>query len=214
MSNHRTRRPYTQTGPVRIAVMGTHAVGKTTLAKALAGALDLPLIPEQAREVARDMGLTPATVPVDRFCEFQQRALESHYALEVMAENGFVADRTVFDYGVYFDNPPTEELKAAREYIATKRVYNQLLRLRALKYSFIIYVPKMFDLVADGERHGEIAFQNKIQADIESKVLPLIYSISEKAESRIPVCKLSSDGPSARVAEVLAWVATQHESSP
>ncbi len=37
--------------PLRIAIVGSFSTGKTTLAEVLAGNLDLPLLPETAREV-------------------------------------------------------------------------------------------------------------------------------------------------------------------
>lgn len=203
--------PLLNTDTPRIAVMGTHSVGKTTLARMLAGAWNLHYIPEQAREVAKDMGYTPATIPVDRFCEFQRRAAEAHYVEEVTAERGFIADRSIFDYGVYFNNPPSPELAQTDEYEEVKKIYHTLIRRRAPLYSFIIYIPKMFDLVQDQERHGEIEYQELIQAEMENKVLPLIYRINTVAESEIPVCTLLSNGPEARVAEVQAWAASIRE---
>lgn len=195
-------------GPTRIAMLGAHGTGKTTLAELLGARLDLVNIPEQAREVATEMGYTPATIPVNRFCEYQAKALERHYALECIHERGFVADQCVFSYGLYFDNPPDARLRETSEYRDVQSLYRYLIKQRAVTYSAIVYVPKMFELVQDGERHGETTFQAKVQSDIETKVIPLIHRISKAAEREIPLCTLTSNTPSARVDEVLKWVSS------
>ncbi|HHW42532.1 MAG TPA: AAA family ATPase [Desulfotomaculum sp.] len=48
---------------MRIAITGTHGTGKTTLATELARKLGLPLITEQARRVAVNIGAAGETWP-------------------------------------------------------------------------------------------------------------------------------------------------------
>lgn len=122
---------------MRIAISGAHGVGKTTLAKSLAGKLNLPLVEEVARSVAAENGFKTTTdiqnaVP-------SARALYQHsvFFRQVMKEDyyhrGYVSDRSVFDcvaYCILYD--------LHHDFIS-------FLRAEAIKhssdYDFIVYCP-------------------------------------------------------------------------
>lgn len=90
---------------MRIAVTGTHGAGKTVLAEVLSAALNLPLIPEQARVVAAEMNLSNcAALLTDQelAADFQWCVLERQIAEQKKHPEGFVADRCTLDALAYW----------------------------------------------------------------------------------------------------------------
>ena len=90
---------------LRIAIVGSFSTGKTTLAEALARRLDLPLLPETAREVVAlgfklDKDATPET---------ETLIFLKQYNNEISTES-FVGDRSLIDVMAYagwvLDNQP------------------------------------------------------------------------------------------------------------
>jgi len=93
---------------IRIAVSGSHGIGKTTLVNEIAIAKRLPMINEVARDVAKMLNYTTTAQILNEShnnkLQFQsivfseQIGREGNYA-------GFVSDRSVFDpiaYGLYY----------------------------------------------------------------------------------------------------------------
>ncbi len=90
---------------MKIAITGTHGTGKTTLARALAAKTGLPLIVEQARVVAAEMGLTNCNQLLnspERAKAFQERVLERQIAEQIKHPEGFIADRSTLDAIAYW----------------------------------------------------------------------------------------------------------------
>lgn len=150
---------------IRLAVVGSHGVGKSALCRVLAEELGLPLIHEQVRLVARDMGYTPSTIPEDLIFQFQAQSLIQHAELEEDYHDlGFVADRSVVDYRAYLNSIPTSiKEKYSFEYRVTKRVEEHRIPSRVPYYTHIVFIPIMFELENDGERHIDLQYQLNIE---------------------------------------------------
>lgn len=151
----------------RITLTGAPCVGKSTLARALAERLGLPLLPERSREVAREWGYTPATIPMERVLEFQWAILERQIAAEEqVAETGFISDRCPIDSLCHFDWFGSDlgwtETEGQR--------YRAAVEARLSTYDLLIVIPPMFPMVDDGERIADLDFQTGLHGVIERLV--------------------------------------------
>lgn len=140
----------------RIAIVGSFSTGKTTLAEAGAQTLGLPLLPEAAREVAAlgfklDKDATPET---EAFIFLKQLYNE-------MVHPQFIGDRSLMDVMTYagwvLDNQQWRKEMAIWEQCLAIAKHN----LRS-QYSHVFYLPIEFDIVPDGLRPLDPAFQKEI----------------------------------------------------
>lgn len=88
---------------MRIGIVGAAGTGKSTLARNLAAALDLPLIPDFVEEVLKEHGKDSWRGILDLRLRRQIRldALKRKMDAEMAAER-FVSDKTVIDYLAYW----------------------------------------------------------------------------------------------------------------
>ena len=140
----------------RIAIVGSFSTGKTTLAEAAAGRLELPLLPEVAREVAA-LGFKldkDATPEVETLIFLKQLHNELTHA-------DFVGDRSLIDVMAYagwvLDHQPARPETALWE----ECVRIAQIHLRS-QYSHVFYLPIEFPIVPDGLRPMDPAFQHEI----------------------------------------------------
>ncbi len=141
---------------MKVAFVGSFSTGKTTLAEAAAQPLDLPLLPEVAREVAA-MGFKldkDATAEVETLIFLRQLRNE-------MTHPDFVGDRSIIDVMAYagwvLDNQPRRLENAlwdACEEIAEHHLRSQ--------YTHVFYLPIEFAIVPDGLRPMDPGFQKEI----------------------------------------------------
>jgi len=90
---------------LRIAITGAHGAGKTTLARALSEKLGLPLISEQARLAAGEMGITTCEELLrnpELAREFQERVLDRQIRAQLAHPEGFISDRCTLDCIAYW----------------------------------------------------------------------------------------------------------------
>ncbi|MHB8512885.1 MAG: AAA family ATPase [Actinomycetota bacterium] len=141
---------------MRIAVVGSFSTGKTTLAEAVCGQLDLPLLPEAAREVLAlgfklDKDATPETETFIFLKQYYNEMIHPH----------FIGDRSLIDVMTYagwvLDNQPRRKETALWEQCLAIAKHH----LRS-QYTHVFYLPIEFPIVADGVRPLDDAFQKEI----------------------------------------------------
>ena len=149
---------------LRIAIVGSFSTGKTTLAEELSHRLDLPLLPETAREVV-ELGFK---LDKDATPETETLIFLKQYNNEISTEQ-FVGDRSMIDVMAYagwvLDNQPKRKESALWE--ECEKVAER--RLRG-NYSHVFYLPVEFPIVADGLRPMDPEFQQ----EIDGRVLNLL----------------------------------------
>lgn len=148
----------------RIAIVGSFSTGKTTLANVAAQALDLPLLPEVAREVVElgfklDKDATPETETLIFLRQFRNE----------MTHPEFVGDRSLVDVMAYASwvLEHQERTKETALWDACLDIAGHHLRSQ---YSHVFYLPIEFDIVPDGLRPLDPEFQ----ADIDQRMLGLL----------------------------------------
>ena len=174
--------------PLRVAIIGSHGVGKTTLLGLLAAELpEIPALPETAREVIADFGLPPQDMDDAGRDRFQREILRRQIARE-SAPGNFVTDRCVLDTLAYALGTPGygELYGAAVRYLASRT------------YTHVLLVPKRFAPEPDGVRMVDEGFQEEVERRLRALL----------AELGVPFHEIRADTPGARVREVLALIGT------
>lgn len=135
---------------MRITIVGSHSVGKTTLAKGLAQRLNFNYIPDIVREEAVKKGFTinESTPP-----EVQFWLVARQWELETVTPEGWVADKSLFDYLVYGDLVLKDE--------DVRTVLRKIVK-RVARYDFVFYLPIEFPMEEDGIRSIDPEFQKEI----------------------------------------------------
>ncbi|HEX9695691.1 MAG TPA: ATP-binding protein [Actinomycetota bacterium] len=168
----------------RIAIVGSFSTGKTTLAEEAAQQLELPLLPEVAREVAAmgfklDKDATPETEALIFLKQYRNE----------MTHPDFVGDRSLIDVMTYagwvLDNQPRRKEFALWDECREIARYH----LRS-QYSHVFYLPIEFPIVPDGLRPLDPDFQREIDErmvrilhDNAVDYEPLRGSVDERMEA-------------------------------
>jgi nicotinamide riboside kinase len=149
---------------LRIAIVGSFSTGKTTLAEALARRLDLPLLPETAREVV-ELGFK---LDKDATPETEALIFLKQYNNEI-SEREFVGDRSLIDVMAYagwvLDNQPR-----VKEFALWEECEKLAERRLRGNYTHVFYLPIEFPIVLDGLRPDDPAFQE----EIDNRVVKLL----------------------------------------
>lgn len=137
---------------LRVAIVGSHSTGKTTLLRALSPFLDVPVISEIAREkIAESETLPHEMTPMERG-EFQRGILHEQIKRET-ATRAFLADRSIFDAASYaFDTPVFHELAKLAHDHAARSAYDR-----------IFFLPIEFALVGDDIRSGDETYRKSVE---------------------------------------------------
>lgn len=137
---------------MKIAVVGSHGVGKTTLAKGLSKVLKYPIVPDIAREAFRKgFTINEKTPP-----ENQLWILCKQMEYEKKLQDNFIADKTLFDNIVY-----------SRKIFTDKRLLKLIEDIvrKIAKYDIFLYIPIEIPLINDNVRSSDINFQRIIDEE-------------------------------------------------
>lgn len=187
---------------LKIGITGTHGGGKTTLTDLLAKELHLiPINQSRPGAAARKMGYSkPSEVPLEHMGLFQWTGLIEQIAQEREAvalchmsllrnkpgKRGFVTDRTTLDFLAYallqMDDEDGSYVGVALNHLKS--------------YDIILLVPPNPSIAPEenGARHTSdpMPIHNEIER---------LVGVTEAME--LPYYRITSDGPEARLAEVL-----------
>ncbi len=141
--------------PKRIVIIGSAGVGKTTLLNNVKGTIGLQAIHEQAREICNKLGYKNIYEIKDHD-EFRFLVLKEQIKFE---ENygQFLSDRSTIDCWIHWIRWSWNKTKTYESEKYFKLAYTQ-----TLKYSHIIYVPRLFKSKEDGFRWNDENYQNQI----------------------------------------------------
>lgn len=179
---------------MKIGITGSQGTGKTTLATALADQLNLPLIREQARSVAREMGIKSVKQlkgQVELGARFQWTCLNRQIEAE-QTNVGFVSDRTTIDNAVYWLKYHSSYWPSEESNYYYKKAFEN-----AKNYDLVIYVPREIDPEDDGFRSTDPGAQIEIDMYIKAflalaapKYITVSGTLDERVDTAIKQIKL------------------------
>ena len=156
----------------RIAIVGSHSTGKTTLAVALSDVLQIPyakrdLAADIAHEIAPQKNMDQLS-PSEHW-KIQKRILQGYQEMLVSNRGPFVSDGTVFTW-----RPYTEQF-VGKELLSKDSSYLNCLEILSVlkkQNSHVFYLPPEIPLVPDGFRSTSnairIALDNAIVNELSS----------------------------------------------
>ncbi|MBY0358722.1 MAG: ATP-binding protein [Candidatus Obscuribacterales bacterium] len=176
---------------MRITLTGASSVGKTSLAEALAEALQYPLIPELARELCRETGYERIGEIPDQE-GFKRQVLAKQIEREKSLRS-FVADRSAIDAWVLWQR---WNLCSAMTY-DSESFYN-IVRDHCRNYTHIIYIPPLITPSEDDFRWTDKDYQKQIDRLTKSTLFDL--NLLDRTYT------ITSTDFVERCAEVLQWL--------
>lgn len=168
----------------RIVIIGSAGVGKTTLFEELQKKLRLRAIPEQARIVCKKLGFKNIYEIKDP-TKFRYLTLIEQIKQEEKLKQ-FVSDRSTIDCWVHWVRWSWGETKTFESEKYYKLTYSQ-----ALKYSHLIYIPRLIKPKEDGFRWNDEDYQNQIdrlfkEVLLEWQLMNRTYIVrQEKSKERV-----------------------------
>lgn len=165
---------------MRIAIVGSHSTGKTTLLRLLAERLEISTLSEVAREMIAESDKLPHHMTAEERGEFQMGILREQIRRELAAES-FLSDRSVFDAVAYsFDTPSYGDLRSIAQSHASERPYHR-----------IFFLPVEFPLEGDGIRSQDedyrLAVENELLKILERTRTPFVR-VAGSPEVRLSAC--------------------------
>ncbi len=134
---------------MRIAIVGSHGVGKTTLSTKLSEYFGFPRIPDIVRQASEKKFFINEETPP----ESQMWILSKQIELERNTPIPWVADKALYDNVVY-GNVILRDQKV-------KDVIRDIV-IKEARYDMLLYVPIEFDIQDDGLRSLDVRFQKSI----------------------------------------------------
>jgi len=183
MSNHHKAK--------RIIITGASGVGKTTLVELLAPLLSLPIIPEVARVLCKELGYDRIGDIPDQE-GFKRKVLQR----QIEEENrlgSFISDRSALDSWVLW-----QRWNICQAMTFDTEIYYGTARSQASAYTDIIYVPAMFPPPNDGFRWTDMDYQRQID-----RIVRMTLHDWELWEQTYVVRAANVE---ARVKEVMQWL--------
>lgn len=156
----------------RIAIVGTHSTGKTTLAKALSKVLNIPYT---QRDFAIDIAnkISPnknmdQLLPAEHW-EIQKEILDGYKKMLTNSQS-FVSDGTIFTWKAYTEEFVGQELLSK---IPLYPDYEKTLSELKKQYPHIFYLPPEIPLKADGFR----PVSNTVRLALDNAILKELSSV-------------------------------------
>lgn len=164
---------------MKIAIIGTHSTGKTTLLKALKPHLNLSIITEIARQFPRDITDNPMAEMTRQIDIFRKQ-----FYTEKLYEN-FISDRATVDNAAYMINALKiyGNLISPIMYINVIKNINKAIN-HAKEYDYLFYIPIEFDTVDDGFRNTDNDERVLIDMIIK-EIMPESVMITGTVEERV-----------------------------
>jgi predicted ATPase len=148
---------------MKIALMGTHGVGKTSVAEMFSERYGVPIVTSASRRVKK-LGY-----PINQHatCESQAATSMGRLAAQVAAGDNFISDRTLLDSMAYnkwqLEHVWSDDVKAEYWYDTMDIIAEHMMH----QYDYLFYVPITFPLVADGVRAMEAKYQAEIDVLVQ-----------------------------------------------
>lgn len=139
----------------RIVIVGSAGVGKTTLFNEITSFIKLKSISEQARVICENSGYKNIYEIRDHD-KFRLLVLREQIKFEEKYKQ-FISDRSTIDCWIHLVRWSWNTQKTFESEKYFKLAYNQ-----ALKYSHVIYIPRLFKTKSDGFRWNNEDYQNQI----------------------------------------------------
>ena len=172
---------------LRIALIGSHGTGKTSIVEELARITKIPIIEELARNYNMN------TPDMDEYKHYQKQLLLEQLKAEAalfLSKGSFISDRSSIDNTAYFllkcyENSTREE----------KRRYTQIAIHNSLRYTHLFYVPIEIPLPKDdGFRFKGELFRESVDKRINDiiryygvEVTPVTGSLNERVSKILEV---------------------------
>jgi nicotinamide riboside kinase len=148
----------------RIAISGSAGVGKTTLASRLARVLGVPLVGEGMREYIETSGVDLHSIGWEGMRALVARLWDERREAEERAADGFVADRSSYDFAAFWLN-----YRFAKDDSQTDRLMEEALRGDRYDAVYVLAWGSI-PLLADGVRTPDRWVQLQSQLSIEGCV--------------------------------------------
>lgn len=173
---------------MRIAIMGSHSTGKSTLGKKICQSLGFNFIPDTASMACKNNFIINEITPPETQFWIMSKQLE----FERNIPEPWIEEKSLYDnliYGRY--------AKLSKNAI---KVIEDIVERNA-KYDLIFYLPIEFAIEDDGVRSMDLNFQKKIDQDLrlylKSKNLPFVVlrgSVKERVRNGLKYIKMIEEG--------------------
>lgn len=175
----------------RIAIVGSHSTGKTTLAKALSDTIGIPYVRgdfamEIAHKIAPEKSMDQL-LPEEHW-EVQKKILEGYQNM-LNNTSFFVTDATIFTWNAYTEQfVGKDRLKKNPQYTQYKKILEELRQ----KYSHVFYLPPEIPLKADGFRPKSNALRLSLDKAILKELSSIPYiTLTGSLQNRIDLARKS-----------------------